>query len=244
MSQNVYDRPDFFAAYSGLRRSAEGLDGAPEWPALQAMLPPMQGLRVADLGCGFGWFCRWAIGQGATSVLGLDLSEQMLARARTFPTHGITYQRADLTTLHLPAGSFDLVFSSLALHYLPDIAPLLATVHAALVPGGRFVFSTEHPVFTAPSHPAWAMDADGRRTWPIDRYLIEAERTTDWLAPGVVKYHRTIATTVNALLDAGFTLTRLNEFCPTQEQITARPELEQERDRPMFLLVAASRADA
>ncbi len=244
MSQNVYDRPDFFAAYSGLRRSLEGLDGAPEWPALQAMLPPMRGARVADLGCGFGWFCRWAIGQGAASVLGLDLSEQMLARARTFPTHAITYRRADLATLQLPTGSFDLVFSSLALHYLPDIAPLLATVRAALVPGGRFVFSTEHPIFSAPSQPAWATGADGRRTWPIDRYLIEAARTTDWLAPGVVKYHRTIATTVNALLDSGFTLTRLHEFCPTQEQIAARPELEQERDRPMFLLVAATRADA
>jgi len=243
MSQNVYDRPDFFAAYSGLRRSVEGLDGAPEWPALQAMLPPMQGLRVADLGCGFGWFCRWAIDHGAASVFGVDLSEQMLARAATFPMRGITYQRADLSALQLPADSFDLVFSALALHYLPDIAPLLATVHAALVPGGRFVFSTEHPIFTAPSLPGWATDEAGRRTWPIDRYLVEAARTTDWLAPGVVKYHRTIATTVNALLDGGFTLTRLHEFCPTSEQIAARPELEQERDRPMFLLIAARRSD-
>ena len=46
----------------------------------------MRGLRVVDLGCGFGWFCRWAREHGAASVLGLDVSENMLtARAPTPP---------------------------------------------------------------------------------------------------------------------------------------------------------------
>jgi hypothetical protein len=61
MAQNIYDDEEFFAAYCGLRRSIEGLDGAPEWPTLRAMLPEMLGLRVVDLGCGFGWFVRWAV---------------------------------------------------------------------------------------------------------------------------------------------------------------------------------------
>lgn len=59
MSQNIYDDPHFFAGYATLDRSVKGLDGAPEWPALQQMLPPLAGLRVVDLGCGYGWFCRW-----------------------------------------------------------------------------------------------------------------------------------------------------------------------------------------
>ena len=66
---------------SGLRRSIEGLDGAPEWPALRSMLPNMAGRRVVDLGCGFGWFSRWAAQAGAASVLGIDLSANMLERA-------------------------------------------------------------------------------------------------------------------------------------------------------------------
>ena len=82
MSQNIYDDPEFFAGYSRLGRSVEGLNGAAEWPALRAMLPPIRGLRVCDLGCGFGWFCVWAREQGAASVLGLDVSENMLALAR------------------------------------------------------------------------------------------------------------------------------------------------------------------
>ena len=91
MAQNIYDQSDFFAGYSRLPRQVEGLDGAPEWPAIRALMPPMQGKRVLDLGCGFGWFCRWARGEGAASALGIDLSERMLERAR---------HRGDFRQLH------------------------------------------------------------------------------------------------------------------------------------------------
>ena len=60
MTQNIYDNESFFAVYSRLPRSVEGLDGAPEWPTLRAMLPEVSGRRAVDLGCGSGWFCRWA----------------------------------------------------------------------------------------------------------------------------------------------------------------------------------------
>ncbi|MGE5152271.1 MAG: SAM-dependent methyltransferase, partial [Rhodospirillaceae bacterium] len=74
MTQNIYDNAGFFAGYAQLRRSIDGLDGAPEWPTLKSMLPDVKGKRVVDLGCGFGWFCRWAREAGAISVLGLDVS--------------------------------------------------------------------------------------------------------------------------------------------------------------------------
>src|ERR1044071_4924732 len=97
MTQNIYDNPEFFEGYSRLGRSVQGLEGAAEWPALRALLPRMHGLRVVDLGCGFGWFCRWAREQGAAQVLGLDVSEKMLARARaSVPDPMLTYALADL----------------------------------------------------------------------------------------------------------------------------------------------------
>lgn len=52
MAQNIYDNPDFFTGYSQLPRQVLGLDGAPEWPAIRAMLPDLRGKRVVDLGCG------------------------------------------------------------------------------------------------------------------------------------------------------------------------------------------------
>jgi trans-aconitate methyltransferase len=57
----------------------------------------------------------------------------------------IDYRCADLQTLTLPANSCDLVYSSLALHYLPDIAPLFATLQQALVPGGTWSFPPNIP---------------------------------------------------------------------------------------------------
>jgi SAM-dependent methyltransferase len=242
MAQNVYDDPGFFEGYGRLARSVEGLAGAPEWPALRAMLPAMRGLRVVDLGCGFGWFCRWAREQGAAHVLGIDLSEKMLARARAMTSDpAITYAKADLERLDLPKAGFELAFSSLALHYVQDLEGVLAKVHRALALGGRLVFSLEHPIYTAPTCPGWSIDAHGRKTWPVDRYLVEGPRTTDWLAEGVVKQHRTIGTTLNLLIRSGFAISHVEEFCPTDEQVAAMPELAEERERPMFLLVAAGR---
>ena len=242
MTQNIYDDPEFFAGYSRLGRSVEGLEGAAEWPALRALLPDLHGLRVVDLGCGFGWFCRWAREHGAAEVLGIDLSENMLARARADTTgSAITYRRADIEHVELPEGAYDVAYSSLALHYIENLAGLLATVYRALVPGGHFVFSAEHPIFTAPARPGWTVDADGRKSWHVDSYLCEGPRRTDWLAEGVLKQHRTLGTYLNLLLRLGFVLSHVEEWGPTDEQITARPALADERQRPMFLLIAARR---
>jgi len=93
----------------------------------------------------------------------------------------------------------------------------------------------------APTQPGWSIDAAGRKTWPVDRYLVEGPRSTDWFAKGVVKHHRTMGTTLNLLIKAGFVIGHVEEFCPSQAQIAARPELAEELERPMFLLVHARR---
>jgi SAM-dependent methyltransferase len=240
MTQNIYDNEEFFEGYSRLGRSVEGLAGAAEWPALRALLPELRGLRVVDLGCGFGWFCRWAREQGAAKVFGLDVSVNMLARARADTADpAIAYQQQDMERLDLPAASFDLAYSSLALHYIEQLDRLLGNVHTALVPGGSLVLSVEHPIYTAPSRPGWTVDASGRRSWPVDQYLIEGPRSTDWLTKGVIKHHRTMATYLRLLGAAGFAVTHVEEWGPTDEQIAVRPALADERQRPAFLLIAA-----
>jgi SAM-dependent methyltransferase len=242
MTQNIYDDEEFFAGYSRLGRSVEGLDGAAEWPALRAMLPDMHRLKVLDLGCGFGWFCRWARQQGAAQVLGVDVSQRMLARAAANTQDAaITCTRADLESFEPASASFDLAYSSLALHYIADLERLLSHVYQSLLPGGSFVFSVEHPMYTAPADPRWSADPTGRKSWPINGYLCEGPRSTDWLTQGVIKQHRTLATYVNLLLRIGFALRRIEEWGPTDEQIASRPELADERERPTFLLISAAR---
>jgi ubiquinone/menaquinone biosynthesis C-methylase UbiE len=242
MTQNIYDDEEFFAGYSRLRRSVEGLDGAPEWPALRALLPNLSGLKVLDLGCGFGWFCRWARQQGAAAVVGIDVSEKMLTRGRDATSDpAITYIRADLEHLELPPDSFDVVYSSLALHYIENLSGLISQVHRSLVPGGALVFSVEHPIFTAPSEPNWSINAAGCKVWLVDGYLDEGPRSTNWLARGVIKQHRTLATYINMLIGLGFSILHIEEWGPTEEQIAAQPNWADERQRPPFLLVAAER---
>ncbi len=92
-----------------------------------------------------------------------------------------------------------------------------------------------------PRNSGWSIDAAGRRTWPVDAYSAEGPRSTDWLAQGVIKQHRIIGTYLNLLGHAGFSIGHVQEWAPTDEQVAARPELAEERERPMLLLVAARR---
>ncbi|HEX2116791.1 MAG TPA: class I SAM-dependent methyltransferase [Alphaproteobacteria bacterium] len=245
MTQNIYDNDTFFARYGQLPRSLQGLPGAPEWPVLRGLLPRLDGRRVLDLGCGYGWFSRWARVHGAAFVLGVDVSARMLARAAAEKhDDAILYVRGDLETFAIAPGAFDLVYSSLALHYVEELAGLLRSVHAGLVSGGKLVFSVEHPILTAVANPSWFADAAGRDTWPVNGYLDEGARATDWLGAQVIKRHRTIETYFDLLVRSGFTVLRLIEWSPSPEQVTANPDWAKERERPFFLLIAATAVHA
>ncbi len=242
MAQNIYDNPEFFAGYSQLARQVQGLAGAPEWPTTRAMLPDLNGKRVLDLGCGFGWFARWAREHGATSVLGLDLSENMIGRAKAMTSDpAIEYRIADLDVLELPQAAFDFAYGSLAFHYVADFGRLMRTVYRSLTPVARLVFTIEHPVFMAAARPRWGKDEDGRDTWPVNRYAIEGERSSTWFTDGVLKYHRTMATTLNTLIATGFTIREVGEFAPSADQIKANPDLAKELERPMMLHISVQR---
>ena len=80
----------------------------------------------------------------------------------------IQYRRSAMEELTFPAGSFDVVLSSLALHYVRDFGPLVENIFRWLTPGGAFVFSSEHPVFTAQGPRTGSMT--GRGTSGISRW--------------------------------------------------------------------------
>jgi len=243
MAQNIYDDPAFFEGYQAFPRSRDGLAATSEWPAFRALLPPVAGRRVVDLGCGFGQLSRWLAEQGAASVLGIDLSEKMLARA-TAETRSpvVTYRRADLDHVTLDRDAADLIVSSMALHYVEDFGRIAAMMFDALAPGGHLVFSVEHPIYAARAEPEWVVAADGRRAFAIADYGIEGRRTTSWVVDGVVKYHRRIDTMLNALCGLGFAYGAVNEWTPSDVQLAAHPEWrDTELTRPMFLLIAVAK---
>ncbi|TMV46063.1 class I SAM-dependent methyltransferase [Paenibacillus mesophilus] len=241
MKQNKYDDPGFFAKYSGMPRSVGGLDSAGEWPAFRALLPELRGKRVLDIGCGFGWHCRYARERQARSVVGIDLSENMIARAReSTDDPAIEYRILAIEDMHFDAAEFDVAISSLALHYVERFDIVCQKVHQCLAPGGAFVLSFEHPVFTALAAQDWHYGPNGERLhWPVDRYQDEGPREARFLDNDVVKYHRTVATHINALIDAGFRIASISEPQPSPELLDKHPEMRDETRRPIFLLISA-----
>jgi SAM-dependent methyltransferase len=243
MKENKYDNTSFFEQYNKMLRSQQGLQGAGEWYILKNMLPDFIDKDVLDLGCGFGWHCRYAIENGAKSVIGIDLSEKMLEKAREINNmEGIEYVRKALEDVEYPAEKFDVILSSLTFHYIESFDLITEKIYKWLKPKGHFVFSVEHPVFTAEGTQDWAYGTDGEKLhWPVDRYFIEGKRNTTFLGENVVKYHRTLTSYLNALLKQGFKIKEVIEAEPSEEMLKEFSEMKEELRRPMMLLISVEK---
>lgn len=109
--------------------------------------------------------------------------------------------------------TFDGVVCALALVDIPDLAATLRTVHRILKPGGWFVFLITHPCFAAP-HAHWYTEPDGSIAWAIRSYFNEGFYRAEeggTLCKQVGAHHRTLATYLNSLIAAGFSITRIVE---------------------------------
>lgn len=198
-----------------------------ERPATLSLLPDVAGSRVLDAGCGAGHLTRELADRGA-SVVGLDLSREMLAYARDrVPDAHVL--RADLgSDLPLDADTFDGIASSLAFHYVRDWGRLFRDLCRVLEPDGWVVCSVQHP------HADFE-EYDGARNYH------EVERVSAvWDSFGadveVPAYRRPLSEMVKPALEAGFRLDRLVEPTPTAEYRRADPErYEYEATRPNFL---------
>jgi SAM-dependent methyltransferase len=242
MKQNKYDDEIFFEKYSRMDRSTKGLAGAGEWKTLEAMLPVFKDKRVLDLGCGFGWHSQYAIEHGAKAVTGVDISEKMLKVAEEKTDSKISYMQMPIEDISFGENSFDAVISSLAFHYIESFEGIAEKVSGCLVSGGDFVFSVEHPVFTAYGNQDWYYDEEGNLLhFPVDNYFFEGRREANFLGEKVIKYHKTLTTYLNGLIQAGFELTGVVEPKPSAQLLQTVKGMEDELRRPMMLIISAKK---
>ena len=131
--QNIFDNPIFHEGYKKIRENDGNANVLFEIPALFSMMPDLVGKKVLDLGCGFGEHCKLFVELGAEKVVGIDISEKMLEIAKKENSHPrVTYLQMPIENLAELNGDFDVVVSSLALHYVEDFAGVVKNVYRLL----------------------------------------------------------------------------------------------------------------
>lgn len=243
-NQNIYDNQIFFDGYKKLRDNPSAANDIVEKPALCSLAPNLQNKSVLDIGCGYGENCVKFIKMGASNVTGLDISIKMLAVAESENTSlNIKYINKSMTDLNEITEKYDVVFSSLAVHYIEDFDKLVSDIYNLLNQGGYFIFSQEHPLTTALlTQNYWTRNADNEPIhYNLTTYALEGERKVTWIVDGVIKYHRTMSSILNSLSNAGFIIDKMLEPIPSKEIMDQYPSYKKCIHKPDFLLIKAKK---
>lgn len=136
-------------------------------PLLAARLP---GARIVDLACGTGRVGKWLRASGASAVVGVDRSAEMLAHA----VQRDVYERtliADVTATGLPDASFDGAITSMALCHVADLDAFFREATRLLRPGGWLVTLDYHPIFLFQGIPTHFDPIDGSEPLAIENHV-------------------------------------------------------------------------
>ncbi|KUY29604.1 class I SAM-dependent methyltransferase [Elizabethkingia ursingii] len=235
MKQNIYDNPEFFEAYKDLRDQDKGLNELLEQPVMKRLMYNANGKSILDIGCGFGHQIQVVLEQNPIAITGIDISEKMIAEAkRRLDDSRVSLQSTAIEDYTIKPKTFDIVISSMALHYIEDIKPLLHKIYEGLNNKGQFLFSVEHPVCTA-SQNGWK-EVNGSPSWLLNQYGKEGIRKQNWFVDGVIKYHRKLSTLVHELSEAGFCIKNIEEPTPDEALLISRPDFRLHVERPPIVI--------
>ena len=201
------------------------------------VLGDVTALRIADLGCGEGRFCRMLGRHGASYVVGIDACEKLIEEAVARRVSDVEhYLLANFETLDsLADGSIDVAVSYVSLVDVADLDAAIASSYRVLKPGGRFLACNLAPMATAMN--ARITDPDGTRTaFRVDHYFDETPRVVRILGHEVTNFHRPLSTYVNGFLKAGYRLQGIHEPRPDREVLARYPELTNELRAPGFII--------
>lgn len=245
MHQNVYDNNEFFYEYKKLRETDDNYNDLFEQPAMKTLLPDLTGKSVLDLGCGFGNNCMDFVSHGAGSVIGVDISENMLALAQMKNSNSkIRYIHMDMADTSRLEYKFDFVYSSLAFHYVEDFEKLMQDIYKLLNSGGELLFSQEHPIVTCSLNDSnhYNYDDCGRyESYSMSHYAKTGLRRGRWFVDNVENYHRTFSDIINGIVQAGLHIVNVTEPLPSEAALQKRGGLIKEFIKPSFLIVKAKK---
>jgi SAM-dependent methyltransferase len=234
---SFYVDPQAVARYVTYRDGGASRNELLEEEPFLRLVGEVEGATCLDIGAGYGHYTELLSARGAT-VTAFDQSPLMIDYAKRRSAGSKSdYFVADMRSVEFPPGTFDLAISNLAFHYVEDLDMLFARIFQWLRPGGRLVFSVEHPLLTASREPELWCERAGRRHWVVTDYFSETSR---WGIFGE-KYHHTSSTWINTPLRAGFILNEIDEPAPAQTTLESNPNFAEDLDRPLFLLVSLTK---
>lgn len=242
--QNIYDNETFFKEYEKMRASKVNANELLEIPIMMSMMPEIKGKRVLDIGCGAGQMSRYFADNGATYVLGVDISSNMINLAQNSTTQqNVKYKILAMEYLEQLNEKFDIAFSSLAFNYVEDFDKLIKDLSNLLVEGGTLLFSQEHPLTTSFIKVDKEMDNyieyKNKRYYLLSDYNNVGKRNLIWNIDGAIKYHRNFSTIINTLALAGFKIIQAEESKPNEKAVAMVEKYKYQNDKPYFLFIKA-----
>jgi len=202
--QNIYDNNTFYNEYKGMRETHINANELIEIPIMKSMLPNVKGKRILDLGCGDGSMSKYFIENGASYVLALDISQNMIEEAKKKNSdENITYKVLEMEKISTIKDKFDMVFSSLAFHYIEDFDKLTKNISDLLNKEGILLFSQEHPTVLATKLELGVdkrIEINNKRYYLFSDYNDNGKRVISWNNCDVVKYHRNFEVIINTLI--------------------------------------------
>ncbi|MBC8478294.1 MAG: methyltransferase domain-containing protein [Candidatus Delongbacteria bacterium] len=206
-------------------------------PVLWQFAADVNGLKVLDAGCGTGYLARQLHQKGAT-VTGVDLSERMIAIARS-KSNTIDYQVDSCTRLQgLADSSFDLLIANYVLMDVPDLEGTISAFHRVLKPGGAAVLVFSHPCFSQGDAEVKPGNSGGV-SYHWDFNYFETCRRVDppWghFKSDFIWFHRPLSYYWKVFRETGFEVTDFDEphISPERYQLAADAQmLRNSRTRP------------
>jgi SAM-dependent methyltransferase len=208
-----------------------------EKPAIYSYLDNLKGKRVLCLGCGSGEECDNLVQKSAKKVVGVDSSKYLIEAAKfSYSNPKMEFLCSKIEDLDFDENSFDLIFSSLTLHYVENWEVLFKKLNRWLTKDGKIVFSTHHPL-------KWGSLTT--RSKDFNKFVMgyQKSKTVDYkdeifgdyhtFRPikdklfgelQVVYYHRSISRMIREIITGGFKILDFNEPLPIQESQKLKPD--------------------
>lgn len=214
-------------------------------PNLLRLIDPKKGLSVLEIGCGEGFFARELAREGS-DVTACDISKELVAIGKR-KGGGVTYRVSkaqDLAWAHTQ--SFDVVLAVLTLQNMEQLDRVFLEVARVLKKNGRFIFVLNHPVIRAPKMSEWGYDEKMNVQYRKLHKYLSAQKTTIDMHPGkqsksvTYSFHRSLQEYMKLLRNAGFAITRLEEWIShrvSEQGPRKKAEDTARKEFPLFMMI-------